>query len=309
MTVSLVTGGAGFIGSHIVQRLVERGDHVKVLDNFSTGKWEYLEPLKDAVAIIEGDLRETDRLIQAVQGVDLIFHQAAFVSVPLSMEDPQTCFDINVQGTLNLLQAAQNAGVKRVVLASSCAVYGDSADYPLQEAGETMSLSPYAASKRVNEIYADLYTRTTGMDVAALRYFNVYGPRQSPDSDYAAVIPLFIKSLLKGEAPIIFGDGQQSRDFVFVDDVVRANFLASESPQAGGRVFNVSTGGEITIEGLVNTIREVLPGTPEAKFDSPRSGDIYRSLGDTTLAGQVLAFEAQTDLRDGLKQTVEWMRR
>jgi len=308
MSVSLVTGGAGFIGSHIVQRLVERGDRVVVLDNFSTGKWENLEPVKNDVEVIEGDLRETHRVAQAVKNADMIFHQAAMVSVPLSMEDPQFCFDVNVQGTLNLLDAAAQASVKHVVMASSCAVYGDSSDYPLSESGETMSLSPYAASKRINEVYADLYTRTTKMGVTALRYFNVYGPRQSPESEYAAAVPIFIRLLLKGEAATIYGDGLQTRDFVFVDDVVRANFLASESPDAAGQVFNVCTGNEITIEDLVNLLREIIPDTPKAKFAPPRLGDIYRSLGDPSLAGQQMGFESQTDLLAGLRQTAEWMR-
>ena len=308
MAVSLVTGGAGFIGSHIVRRLLERGDRVVILDNFSSGKWENLEPVKGDVEIIEGDLRETQRVAQAVQDVDLIFHQAAMVSVPQSMEEPQTCFDINVQGTLNLLEAAQQANVKQVVLASSCAVYGDSSDYPLQEMGETMSLSPYAASKRISEVYADLYTRTTKMGVTALRYFNIYGPRQSPDSDYAAAIPIFIRRLLKGEAVTIYGDGLQSRDFVFVDDVVRANFLAAKSAESSGRVFNICTGSEITILELVNTLRDILPDTPETQFAPPRSGDIYRSLGNPALADQYLGFDAQTDLLIGLARTVDWMR-
>jgi len=308
MARSLVTGGAGFIGSHIVQRLLERGDHVVVLDNFSTGKWENLAHMKDDIDIIEGDLRETQRVAQAVQDVDFVFHQAAMVSVTLSMDAPQTCFDINVQGTVNLMEAARIANVRQVVLASSCAVYGDSSDYPLEETGQPMSLSPYAASKRINEIYADLYTRTTKMGVTALRYFNIYGPRQAPDSDYAAAIPIFVRRLLKGEAVTIFGDGLQSRDFVFVKDVVRANFLASETPEAAGGVFNVCTGSEITIIDLVNNLREIIPGTPEPKFDSPRPGDIYRSLGNPALIDQHLGFEARTDLLDGLKQTIDWMR-
>jgi len=306
--VSLVTGGAGFIGSHIVQRLVERGDRVIVLDNFSTGKWENLEPLKDDVEIIEGDLRETTRISQAVQGVDQIFHQAAMVSVPQSMEDPQFCFDVNVQGTVNMLEAAAHAGVKQVVMASSCAVYGDSSDYPLSESGQTMSLSPYAASKRINEVYADLYTRTTDMGVTALRYFNIYGPRQSPDSEYAAAIPIFVRLLLDGKAVNIYGDGLQSRDFVFVDDVVRANFQASESSESAGGVFNVCTGDEITIAELVKVLREIIPNTPEAVLAEPRPGDIYRSLGNPSLAGSQIGFESHTDLLDGFRQTVEWMR-
>lgn len=308
MTVSLVTGGAGFIGSHIVQRLLERGDRVKILDNFSTGKWENLEPLKDDVEIIQGDLRETHRISQAVLDVDIIFHQAAMVSVPLSMEDPQFCFDVNVQGTLNLLEAAAQTRVRQVVMASSCAVYGDSSDYPLSESGETISLSPYAASKRINEVYADMYTRTTNMGVTALRYFNVYGPRQSPDSEYAAAIPIFVTLLLEGKPVNIYGDGLQSRDFVFVDDVVRANFLASESSESAGGVFNVCTGKEITIEELVIVLREIIPNTPEARLVPPRLGDIYRSLGDPSFAGHHMGFETQIDLLVGLRQTVNWMR-
>ncbi|MBC8507189.1 MAG: NAD-dependent epimerase/dehydratase family protein [Anaerolineales bacterium] len=308
MTVSLVTGGAGFIGSHIVHQLVERGDQVKILDNFSTGKWENLVLIGDDVEIIEGDLREAQQVVHAVKGVDLVFHQAAMVSVPLSMEDPQFCFDVNVKGTLNLLQAAQIANVKQVVMASSCAVYGDSDDYPLAETGETMSLSPYAASKKINEIYADMYTRTSSMGVSALRYFNVYGPRQAPDSDYAAAIPIFINRLLKGEAVTIYGDGLQSRDFVFVDDVVRANLLASEATDASGAVFNVCTGDEITIVDLMNVLQTILPNTPSPNFDPPREGDIYRSLGDPGLIGEKLGFEAKTNLSDGLRQTIKWMR-
>ena len=307
MTVSLVTGGAGFIGSHIVQKLVERGDQVKILDNFSTGKWENLATVIDEVQVIEADLRQVDLVSQAVSGVDLVFHQAAMVSVPQSMIDPKFCFDVNVGGTLNLLQAAQKANVKQVVLASSCAVYGDSDDYPLSETGQTMSLSPYAASKKIKEVYADMFTRTSEMGVIALRYFNVYGPRQLPDSDYAAAIPIFINRLLKGEVVTIYGDGLQSRDFVFVDDVVRANLLASEAKDAGGAVFNVCTGDEITIVDLVNVLQAIIPDTPSPKFDPPRDGDIYRSLGDPGLIGEKLSFEAKTNLSDGLRQTVDWM--
>ena len=307
MTVSLVTGGAGFIGSHIVQKLVERGDQVKILDNFSTGKRENLASVINQVEIIEADLRQVDQVSQAVSGVDLVFHQAAMVSVPQSMIDPKFCFDVNVGGTLNLLQAAQKANVKQVVLASSCAVYGDSDDYPLSETGQTMSLSPYAASKKIKEVYADMFTRTSEMGVIALRYFNVYGPRQLPDSDYAAAIPIFINRLLKGEVVTIYGDGLQSRDFVFVDDVVRANLLASEAKDAGGAVFNVCTGDEITIVDLVNVLQAIIPDTPSPKFDPPRDGDIYRSLGDPGLIGEKLSFEAKTNLSDGLRQTVDWM--
>ena len=307
MSVSLVTGGAGFIGSHIVRRLLQRGDRVKILDNFSTGKWENLAGIENTAELIKGDLREPTQVAQAVSEVDNIFHHAAFVSVPLSVEEPQTCFDINVQGTLNLLEAASKANVKRVVLASSAAVYGDSTEYPIKETNATTSLSPYAASKRVNEIYADMYTRTTSMGVTALRYFNVYGPRQSPDSDYAAAISIFSRLLVDHKVATIYGDGLQSRDFIYVDDVVSANFLAAESPDSPGKTLNICTGKEITILDLLKVLHEILPDRPDAQIAPPRSGDVYRSLGDPSLAQKLLGFEAQVDLKDGLKKTVDWM--
>ncbi len=308
MTASLVTGGAGFIGSHIVRTLLARGDRVRILDNFSTGKWENLTGVKDDIEIIQGDLRDQSAVTQATSGIEYIFHHAAFVSVPLSVEDPQGCFDVNVQGTVNLLESARHDGVSRLVLASSAAVYGESDAYPLGESGETMSYSPYAASKRVNEIYADLYTRTGEMGVTALRYFNVYGPRQSPDSHYAAAIPIFSRLLLDGKQPVIYGDGLQSRDFVFVGDVVRANLMAASTPAAAGRVMNICTGAEISIMDLITVLRKLMTDAPEPVFEAPRPGDIYRSVGDNTLAQQVMAFVPQTDLMAGLAQTVEWMR-
>jgi len=308
MATCLVTGGAGFIGSHIVRKLLQRGDHVRVLDNFSTGKRENLAEVESSIEIIEADLRDPEQVAKAVDGVEIIFHQAAFVSVPLSVENPQACFDTNVHGVEILFQAAQRAGVRRVVTASSAAVYGESQDYPLRETGETMSLSPYAASKRVNEIYADLYTRTTEMGVTALRYFNVYGPRQSPESDYAAVIPIFIHRLLEGEAATIHGDGLQSRDFVFVDDVARANLIAAEMPQAAGEIINVCSGEEITILDILNTLREIIPDTPEPNYGPSRSGDIYRSVGDPSRAERILKFKPCTGLHEGLRKTVDWMR-
>ncbi len=235
MRISLVTGGAGFIGSHIVSALLARGDSVRVIDNFSTGKIENLSGLDGPLEIIEGDLRDISGVKEAIiSGVDYIFHQAAFVSVPQSMQEPEVCFDVNVKGTLNLLEVAREVGVKQVVLASSAAVYGESEVLPLKENVNLSVLSPYAASKQINEIYAGLYARSFGLPVVALRYFNVYGPRQSPDTDYAAAIPIFIRRLLDGSSPIIFGDGNQRRDFIFVEDVVRANLLAAEIPPCGG---------------------------------------------------------------------------
>ena len=307
MSVALVTGGAGFIGSHIVRGLLGRGDSARVFDNFSTGKMENLAGLNSALEICEGDLRDQRALAEAVKGVDYLFHQAAFVSVPQSMEEPEVCFEINVKGTLNVLEAAREAGIRQVVLASSAAVYGESQDLPLKEGADLGVLSPYAASKQINEVYAGLYTRSFGLPVVALRYFNVYGPRQSPDSDYAAAIPIFIRRLLEGHPPVIFGDGSQRRDFVFVSDVVRANLLAAECAQAAGRTFNICTGTEVSILDLVETLSQIIPGASQPEFGPPRPGDIYRSLGDPGRAARVMNVRAEVNLAEGLAQTLQWM--
>jgi nucleoside-diphosphate-sugar epimerase len=307
MSVALVTGGAGFIGSHIVRGLLARGDSARVFDNFSTGKMENLADLNSALEICEGDLRDQRALAEAVRGVDYLFHQAAFVSVPQSMEEPEVCFEINVKGTLNVLEAAREAGIRQVVLASSAAVYGESQDLPLKEGADLGVLSPYAASKQINEVYAGLYTRSFALPVVALRYFNVYGPRQSPDSDYAAAIPIFIRRLLAGHPPVIFGDGKQRRDFVFVSDVVRANLLAAECAQAAGRTFNICTGREVSILDLVETLSQIIPGASQPEYGPRRPGDIYRSLGDPGRAARVMNFRAEVNLAEGLAQTLQWM--
>jgi UDP-glucose 4-epimerase len=303
----LVTGGAGFIGSHIVETLLGRGERVRVLDNFSTGKRENLAGLSGGLEILEGDLRDAAAVKKAVSGVEIIFHEAAFVSVPHSMSDPLGCFAVNVEGTASLLEAARQAGVQRVVLASSAAVYGDSETNPVPETEPLQSLSPYAASKQINEVMAGLYTNL-GLPTVALRYFNVFGPRQRPDSMYAAAVPIFVRRMLENRPVTIFGDGGQSRDLIYVGDVVRANLIASEHPDAPGRVFNVCTGRETRILDLLETLSELFSGIPPAEFAPPRLGDIYRSLGDPGKAAQVLGFEAQTSLADGLALTVDWMR-
>ena len=302
----LVTGGAGFIGSHIVRALLEQGDFVRVLDNFSTGKRENLRGV-DA-EIVEGDLRDTNCLAQALAGIDLVFHEAAFVSVPQSMQDPLPCFEINQRGTELLLEAARKAGVGRVVLASSAAVYGDSQSLPLEESGALYPFSPYAVSKRVDELYAEMYTRSFGLDVVALRYFNVYGPRQRPDSMYAAAVPIFIRRLLDDKPVTIYGDGGQTRDLVYVGDVVRANLAASTRPGAPGQIFNVCSGNEIRVIDLIETLMDLFPHAPAPEFASARSGDIYRSVGSPAKAAAVLDFQAKTALSDGLKSVVDWMR-
>ncbi|HDD62433.1 MAG TPA: NAD-dependent epimerase/dehydratase family protein [Chloroflexi bacterium] len=308
MTTSLVTGGGGFIGSHLVDALLARGDEVRVLDNFSTGKLENLQPNIENIRLFTGDLRDSMILNEAVQGVDLIFHQAAFVSVPQSMEDPESCFDINVNGTGKLLAAAKAAGVKRVVLASSAAVYGENEAMPLSEDEEPDPLSPYAASKSINEVYARLFTEQLGLDVVALRYFNVYGPRQNPASDYAAVIPIFIKTLDEEETPVIFGDGLQTRDFVYISDVVQANLLAAESVKAPGLVFNICSGKEINLLDLLENLSTIYNRKIEPDFREVRAGDIYRSLGDPGKAREILGFAPITSIVDGLDETAAWIR-
>lgn len=321
MTRYLVTGGAGFIGSHLVHALLEQGAFVRVLDNFSTGKRENLAGLEarfggsrpalsstEGFQVQEGDVRDPAAVASALEGVEVVFHEAAFISVPESMEKPQECFEVNVAATVSLFDAARRAGVRRVVIASSAAVYGTSDACPLQESTPTQSLSPYAASKRTGEIYAQLYTQAFGLEVVALRYFNVYGPRQRPDSMYAAAVPIFIRRLLDGQPVTVFGDGGQTRDLIHVRDVVRANLIAAEHPDAPGQVFNVCTGQETRLLDLLEVLYRLFPGAPQPIFTTPRPGDIYRSVGSPVFTAQTIGFRAQVSLADGLAETVEWMR-
>ena len=303
----LVTGGAGFIGSHIVEELLKDGASVRILDNFSSGKRTNVENFPGKLEILEGDLRDAKAVHAAVREVDLVFHLAAFVSVTQSMLDPETCFAVNVGGTVTLLEEARRAGVRKVVLSSSTAVYGDTDIFPTTEETPLAPLSPYALSKQVNELYARLYTRTFGLPVVALRYYNVYGPRQRPDSDYAAAIPIFLRRLASGQPITIYGDGKQSRDFVFVKDVARANLLASKA-DAAGEAFNVCTGRETSLLDLLEELSEVSPTSPQVRFESPRPGDIYRSVGDPARAAAGLGFRAQTSLGSGLAETLRWMK-
>ena len=309
----LVTGGAGFIGSHIVRALLEQGASVRVLDNFSTGKRENLEELRrqfnrDQFEVVEGDLRDAAGVEEAVGGIEVIFHEAAFVSVPQSMGEPQTCFDVNITGTSLLFDAARRAGVRRAVVASSAAVYGESGALPLIEETPLQPRSPYALSKRVDEMYAELFTGSFGFEVVALRYFNVYGPRQRPDSMYAAAVPIFARRLLDNRPVTVFGDGGQTRDLINVHDVVRANLIASQHPNAAGKVFNVCTGLETRLLDLLDVMYELFPGAPEPEFVAPRAGDIYRSVGSPRKAADVMGFRAEVSLVEGLKETIDWMR-
>lgn len=309
----LVTGGGGFIGSHIVETLLERGDSVRVLDNFSTGKRENLEVLSaqfgvSRLEIIEGDVRNAARVGEAVRGIEVIFHEAAFVSVPQSLKEPQACFDVNIMGTSLLFEAARRAGVRRAVVASSAAVYGESEALPLVEETPLQPLSPYAVSKRVKEMYAELFTGSFGFEVVALRYFNVYGPRQRPDSMYAAAVPIFARRLLDGKPVTVYGDGGQTRDLINIRDVVRANLIASEHPDAAGKVFNICTGVETRWLDLLDVMDELIPNHLQREFTAPRPGDIYRSVGSPQKAAAVMGFRAQVSLADGLKEVIDWMR-
>ena len=309
----LITGGAGFIGSHIARTLLEQGESVRVLDNFSTGKHENISELTrqfngSQFEVLEGDVRDASRVQAAVTGIEIIFHEAAFVSVPQSMDEPQECLDVNITGTSLLFDAARRAGVRRAVVASSAAVYGESEALPLVEETPLQPKSPYAVSKRVDEMYAELFTNSFGFEVAALRYFNVYGPRQRPDSMYAAAVPIFARRLLDGKPITVFGDGGQTRDLINVRDIVRANIVASEHPNAAGKIFNICTGIETKLLDLLDVLYELLPNAPKPQFAAPRAGDIYRSVGSPQKAAQVMGFRAQVSLVDGLQETVNWMR-
>ncbi|MBN1954930.1 MAG: SDR family oxidoreductase [Anaerolineae bacterium] len=306
MTNYLVTGGAGFIGSHLVQALVARGDNVRVLDNFTTGRRENLAWAGSQAApeVMEGDVRDLADVQRAVAGADYVLHQAAVVSVQQSLHDPLETHEVNATGTLNVLRAALEAGVQRVVLASSCAVYGDSTDLPLRESTPLKPLSPYAASKIAAEGYCRAFSAAYGLPTVCLRYFNVYGPRQNPDGEYAAVIARFAQRMKGGQPPLIYGDGEQSRDFVHVGDAVRANLLASADKRAVGEVFNVASGQQVSLLALVELLNDLLGTRMSPLFEPERAGDIRHSVGDGGRAAAALQFRPQTSLADGLRQLI-----
>jgi nucleoside-diphosphate-sugar epimerase len=307
MTIYLVTGGAGFIGSHLVATLLQQGAAVRVLDNFSTGRRSNLTHLSGA-EVIEGDVRHRDTVRTAMRQVDYVLHLAAQVSVPRSMDDPALNHAVNVDGTLNVLEAAREQSVKRVVLSSSCAVYGDNADLPLTEASSPKPLSPYAASKLIGEVYCQTYARAFGVPTVCLRYFNIYGPRQDPASEYAAVIPKFIQRMQNGQAPIVYGDGTQSRDFVYVGDVVRANLGVCERAEAIGRVYNIATGRGLSLLDLIDALNELLHTDYVPDFQAPRAGDIKHSLGSGELIAAELGFRPGVPLGDGLQHILAFQR-
>lgn len=305
MTLSLVTGGAGFIGSHLVRALRARGDSVRVFDNFSTGRQENLTGVS-GLDIRKGDLRDTAAVEDAVRSVDFIYHLAAFVSVPQSMIDPETCFAANINGTTTLFEKARRAGVQKITIASSTAVYGNTEVFPTVEESPLHPLSPYAVSKQVTEVIASLYARIYNLPIVPLRFFNVYGPRQRQDSHYAAVVPIFIRHMLDNRPMTIYGDGKQTRDFIFVGDVVEALISAVHS-KAAGEPFNICSGRETSIVDLVEQLRGFSNYPPQVRFEAPRPGDIYRSFGNSDKAFEAFGFRAKTSLSDGLKDTFEYM--
>jgi len=304
----LVTGGAGFIGSHIVEELIRRGERVRVLDNFSTGRRENLAPVLEHVDLIEGDLRDLATVRRAMEGVDYVLHQAALASVQRSVDDPLAAHTANATGTLHLLIAARDAGVKRVVYASSSSVYGDSPVLPKQEDHLPRPKSPYAVSKLAGEYYCQTFAGLYELETVSLRYFNVFGPRQDPTSQYAAVIPLFITAMLRGAAPTVYGDGGQSRDFTYVSNVVRANLLAATVPGVAGRVFNVACGQRYTLLDLIAALNGTLGARIAPVHTAPRPGDVRHSLADVTAAQEALGYCTEVDFHEGLRRTVAWYR-
>lgn len=303
----LVTGGAGFIGSNIVRELLARGEQVRVLDNFSTGKRENLLPFNGNpnLEVIEGDLRSFHIVRDAVRGCDFVLHQGALPSVPRSIKDPITSNEVNINGTLHILEAAREFGVRRVVFASSSSVYGNSETLPKVETMPVAPLSPYALTKYAGERYCQVFHALYGLETVALRYFNVFGPNQDPTSQYSAVIPKFIKLIKEGKRPVIYGDGSQSRDFTYVSNNVEANILACTAPGVAGEVFNIACGERYTLLDLVNTINEILGTHVQPIFESPRPGDVKHSLAGIEKAQQMLQFEVKVRFREGLVKTIE----
>lgn len=302
----LVTGGAGFIGSNIVEELIKRGHEVRVVDNLITGKRENIEQFLDKIEFLEEDIRDYETCKRAVNGVDFVLHQAALPSVPRSIEDPILANDINVNGTLNLLLASNEVKARRFVFASSSSVYGDDPSLPKKEDAGGNLLSPYALTKLVGEKYCKVFSVIYGLPTVCLRYFNIFGPRQDPASQYAAVIPSFISKMLAGNKPTIFGDGEQSRDFTFVGNVVEANILATEVENISGEAINVGCGEKTTVNSLAAKINEILNTSIEPDYDKPRPGDIRHSFADITKARERLKFEPLVGFREGLERTIRW---
>jgi nucleoside-diphosphate-sugar epimerase len=301
----LVTGGAGFIGSHLAERLCRDGHRVRVLDNFATGSRENLAGIVDDVELIEGDIRSYERVHNAVRGCEIVFHEAALPSVPRSIQDPLTSNESNVTGTLNVLLASRDEGVRRVVFASSSSVYGPSPELPKDEAMPTVPIAPYAVAKLAAEAYCRAFFEVYGLETVALRYFNVFGPRQDPRSEYAAVIPRFITAFLSGRSPVVYGDGEQSRDFTYVDNTVAANLLAADADGVAGKTFNIACGSRISLNDLLAELRTLTAADVEVTYEERRPGDLLHSLADISRASEAFGYEPAVDVREGLARTVD----
>ncbi|SRR6266849_263965 len=304
----LITGGAGFIGSHIAQALLDRGESVCIFDNLATGKRTNLAILKGGIQFIQGDLRDLKSIKDATKGVEVIFHQGALASVPRSIADPITSLETNINGTQNVLLAARDAGVRRVIYASSSSVYGNTPTLPKHETMPTKPMSPYAVQKLTGELLCGVFTQIYGLETVSLRYFNVFGPRQDPNSEYAAVIPRFLTAVLKGERPIIFGDGEQTRDFTYIANVVQANLLAASSPAAIGYAINIGCGEQISLNTMLHIVEELLGITVDAEYREPRPGDVRNSRADISLAQHLLGYKPTIGFREGLAHTLDAMR-
>jgi len=304
---ALVTGGGGFIGSNVVRALLARGDDVRVLDNFSTGSRANLAGLESDVQLVEGDLRSYERVHAAVRGAEVVFHQGALPSVPRSVQDPLTTTAVNVEGTLNVLLAARDEGVRRIVNASSSSVYGNTGTLPRVETQAPDPISPYAVAKLAAERFCTSFTRVYGMEIVSLRYFNVFGPRQDPSSQYAAVVPRFIRAIADDEPVTIYGDGDQSRDFTFVDNVVGANLLAADAPGVGGDILNVATGDSVTVNALADAIGAMLGKQVEKAYEPAREADVRASWADVGEAKRLLGYEMRVDFAEGLRRTADYL--
>jgi UDP-glucose 4-epimerase len=302
----LVTGGGGFIGSNLVRGLLAHGDEVRVLDNFATGSRTNLDEVADDVEVVEGELRSYERVHKAVRGVEVVFHLGALGSVPRSVQDPLTTSAVNVEGTLNVLLAARDEGIRRVVFASSSSVYGSAIELPARENGPVDPISPYGVAKLAAERYCVSFSRVYhSFETVVLRYFNVFGPRQNPHSQYAAVVPLFITAIARGEPVTIFGDGGQSRDFTYVDNVVEANLRAADAEGANGRIFNVAAGSPASVDTLAETISALLGKPVEKRYEPPRPGDLRDSYAEIEAAHEVLGWTPTIGFEDGLRRTAE----